>query len=565
MTFTLGINCSGWHSAACLVEDGRVRVAICEERLSRTKRDRSFPLRSIQYCCEAAGITMAEVTDVVVGWNPRFYLQQSDHTLQEAFRQRGRMSYLALNELATTVEGEITGLLHTVHRSGDDLRIHFVDHHRAHAAGAFLQSGFERAAFLVLDGFGEHSTGMSGVAAGDDLKVVTETRTPHSLGSFYSTFTQFLGFTPDIDEWKVMALAAYGDASRYLAQVRELVRVQDGTIELDLSYFEHFLFFTPDRFSPKFVEAFGPPRRAEELDQRHFDLVAAAQQVFEETVFELLRHLHEVTGEQDLVLGGGTFMNSVANGKVLDRTPFERMFLGGSPDDSGIAIGSALLGAQMGGAQVGGTTALHNDFGRPYSTEEVRSFLRSRKLPHREVDDPALEAAKLVAAGGIVGWFQGGSEFGQRALGNRSILADATGAGTRDAVNEHVKYREWFRPFGASVIEERVRELFVVPDGHEPRFMETVVGVRDAWKDRLPAVVHADGGSRVQSVSAEANPAFHRLLVELGTLTGAPVALNTSFNTNGMPLVETPEDAVACYFTSGLDALVIDRFVLTKA
>lgn len=567
MTFTLGINCSGLHSSACLVQDGRVRVAICEERLSRVKQDRSFPHRAISYCCDAVGITTADLVDVFVGWNPRFYLQRSDHTLHEAFRDRGRMGYLALNELATTIEGELAGVSQTLHRAEGDLRIHFLDHHRAHAAGAFLQSGFGRAAFMVLDGFGEHSTGLAGLAVPGELKALSESRTPHSLGSFYSTFTEFLGFPANSDEWKVMALAAYGDPARFLEDVRGLVRVRDGAVELDLGYFEHFLFFTPEYHSPKFVERFGAPRRAnEELEQRHFDLVAAVQQVFEETVFELLRQLHSATGESDLVVGGGTFMNSVANGKLLDRSPFERVFVGGSPDDSGIAIGAALWGDQIGEVPAPPVPARHNSFGRGYSTEEIREFLESRKLDHHETDSPAADAAELIASGRIVGWFQGGSEFGQRALGNRSILADPTRAELRDAVNEQVKYREWFRPFGGSVLQERADECFVVPAGQEPYFMECVVQVRADWRDRLPGITHVDGGSRIQVVPSgtDASARFRELLVELDARIGVPVVLNTSFNTNGMPLVETPADAVACYFTSGLDALVIDRFVLVK-
>lgn len=564
MTFVLGINCSGLHASACLVEDGRVRVAICEERLSRVKQDRSFPHRAIAYCCDAAGISLDDVSDVYVGWNPRFYIQRSDHVLHEAHLQRGKVSYLALNELASAVEGEITDVQQVIGRPTGDLRIHFVDHHEAHAAGAFAASGFDRAAFLVLDGFGEHTTTAAGVATRNGVQVHNGTRTPHSLGSFYSTFTEFVGFRPNSEEWKVMALAAYGDPERFLADVRSLVRVHEGAVELDLSFFEFFLPFTPHRFSPKLVSAFGPPRDpAKPIEPHHMDLVAAVQAVFEEAVVDLLEHLHRTTGEPDLVIGGGAFMNSVANGKLLDRTPFDRLFVGGTPDDTGISLGSALWGAQAGGQPLAPADH-HNFYGRTYSTDEVEAFLASRKLSFRKVDDPAAEAARLVAAGQVVAWFQGGSEFGQRALGHRCILADPTRPDSKEVVNDQVKYREPFRPFGASVLEERAGEIFALDPGHRPLFMESVVGLRGPWVDRLPGVTHVDRRVRVQVVPQDVDPLFHRLIQAVESHTGAPVVLNTSFNTNGMPMVETPSDAVACFATSGLDALVIDRFVLEK-
>jgi carbamoyltransferase len=322
--------------------------------------------------------------------------------------------------------------------------------------------------------------------------------------------------------------------------------------------------FTPHRFSPKLTARFGPPRDpAKPIEAHHMDLVAAVQAVFEESVVELLGHLHQTTQEPDLVVGGGSFMNSVVNGKLLDRTPFDRVFVGGSPDDSGVSIGSALWGARTSGHPTAPPDR-HNFYGRPYSSDEIEAFLRTRKLGHREVSDPAAEAARLIADGKVLAWFQGGSEFGQRALGHRSILADATRADSKEIVNGQVKYREPFRPFGGSVLEERASELFDLAPGLDPRFMESVVGIRSAWADRIPAITHVDQRVRVHVVAEATDPLFHRLLRHVDQATGAPAVLNTSFNTAGMPLVETPADAVACFATSGLDALVIDRFVLEK-
>lgn len=567
MSYSLGINCSGLHSSACLLRGGEVRYAVCEERLSRTKQDRAFPHRAIAYCLEAEGIDLEDVRDVFVGWNPRFYLQQSDRTGAEAFQSRGKVSYLALNELASALQADISAVVQSLVHTDGQLNIHFVDHHRAHVAGAYFLSGFEHAAFLVLDGFGEHSTGLSGSICPGQLSIVQQYRTPHSLGAFYSVFTDFLGFAPNDEEWKVMALAGAGDPSRFYDKIRALVSVDGLGFELDLSYFEHFLHFTPDYYSPKFVETFGPPRRpGDDLSQHHYDLVAAAQRVTEETILSILRTLHEASGEDEVVLGGGTFMNSVCNGKLLDETPFQRFFIGGSPDDSGVSLGSALHGAHFTTGELEGATSSlgHNYFGRSYETEDIRAYLDSRKVRYAEVQRPTSVAAELLRDGKVVAWFQGGSEFGQRALGHRSILADPTRADTRDKVNDVVKYRESFRPFGAAVLQERQSAYFEVGEQQESRYMECVVAIRQPWRKRLPGIIHIDGTSRLHTVHAMVDPDFHELLVEFERRSGVAVLLNTSFNTRGMPLVESPEDAIHCFAISGLDALVLDRFLILK-
>lgn len=567
MSYILGLNCSGFHSSACLLRDGNVRYAVAEERISRIKQDNSFPLGAVRYCCESEGIDLADVSHVFVGWNPRFYLTKSDRTLAEALRSRGKVAYLALNELGTLSREEILDLGESLGFDGRRLEIRFVDHHKAHLANGFLQSGFDRADFLVLDGFGELSTGFCGTATRDGIETFESIRTPHSLGSFYSAFTEYLGFRPNHDEWKVMALAALGDPEPRYEAVRSMIRVRGLGLELDLSFFEHFLFFTQRHFTPKFVECFGTPAGpGEKLEQRHFDLVAAAQRVAEETVFELLGKLHERTGSDKLVVGGGFFMNSVCNGKLAERSPYRTLFVGGSPDDSGVSVGSALFGAHYElRCEVPAEPARHNYFGRAYGESEIRRELERRKLRFRELDDPAWTAAELIGAKGkIVAWFQGRSEFGQRALGNRSILADPTAADMKDRVNSSVKYREWFRPFAPSVLRERQQELFAEAGRQDSYFMEKVFGFDDLWKTRVPAVTHFDGSGRLHSVDREVNPLFYRLIEELDRRLGAPVVLNTSFNTSGAPLVESPGDAIACFYDSGLDALILDRFLVEK-
>ena len=566
MGYILGVNCSGFHASACLVADGVVRHAICEERLSRVKQDKAFPVQAIRYCCDAAGIRFGDIEAAFVGWHPRHYLRQSDRSLLDALRARGKMSYLALNELATLTEAPLTDVAERLTAGGDTIDIRFVDHHVAHLDGAFYPSGFESADFLLLDGFGEMTTGRCGTVDRAGVSTLEEYPTPHSLGSFYSAFTDYLGFRADSDEWKVMALSALGDPAPYYDRVRSLLRVDGLRIELDLTYFEHFIFFKPGYFSRKLVELLGPPLgKGEEPGQRHCDIVAAVQRVAEETVFELLANLHAQTGGTRLVVGGGFFMNSVCNGKLHRATPYGDVFIGGSPDDSGIAIGSALHGANRVLGQASPVArSRHNSFGRAYTQDEIEAELTRRKLRFSVVEDPAATAADLLADGHIVGWFQGASEFGQRALGNRSILADPRRAEMKDLVNASVKYREGFRPFAPSILAEHQAKVMDVAPGVTSHFMERVFPFKEDWRARVPAVVHFDGSARPQTVEAETNPLYHALIEAFHTRTGVPLVLNTSFNVNGMPLVESPADALDCFYACGLDALLLGRCLLKK-
>jgi carbamoyltransferase len=484
----------------------------------------------------------------------------------DALRQRGKLSYLALNELAALRSGEITDVAASIEGAGSSTHLSFVDHHKGHLANAFLQSGYEQADFMVLDGFGENHTGFCGHVDRGKIEELHSFPFPHSLGSFYSAFTDFVGFKPDADEWKVMALSALGDAGEYYDAIRPMVRVNGLDFELDLSFFEHFLFFKPRHFSQKLVDLLGPPLPpGAEPGDRECAIVAAVQKVLEETLFELLVRLHEHSGNKRLVAGGGVFMNCVCNGKLAEHTPYQDMFIGGSPDDSGIAVGSALYGAHYVLRQpMGQEPARHNYFGRAYSNQDILSELQRRKLPYEPLDDPAARAADLLQQGKIVGWFQGASEFGQRALGNRSILANPTIPAMKDMVNASVKYRERFRPFAPAVKKEAQDEVMCIPAGQSAYYMERVFPFRAAWKTRVPAVVHFDGTGRLQTVDPDVNPLFHRLICCFEAISGVPLVLNTSFNTVGMPIVETPGDAISCFYECGLDALVIGGYLVEK-
>jgi carbamoyltransferase len=569
----VGINSSGNMSSACLFMDGRIKYAIAEERVSRRKQDVSFPLKAIKYCCQAAGVDIHKVTDLFVGWNPRYYIHRSNATLGDAYQNRGKVAYLAMNELATlldhdpkAIEPPITEIMQQLKTVKATWNIHFVDHHKAHLSNAYFQSGFDKADFMIADGFGEASSGFVGRVGPGKIESFGVNRTPHSLGLFYSTFTDFLGFRHNSEEWKIMALASLGNPRKYYDVIRRMLKVNGLTYEMDLSFFESYMFFTPQYYSPKMVELFGPPlQKGQELTSRHFDIVAAVQKVVEDVFFEILNNLHKKTGGKRLVLNGGVIMNSVMNGKIHERTPYKDIFIGGSPDDSGISIGSAFYGwSHVLKRKTLPARLKHNYFGKTYSGEAIEKELVRRKIGFSRVADPAKKAAELIRRKKIVAWFQGASEFGQRALGNRSILADPTYPDMKDLVNATIKYREGFRPFAPAVLKEKQRELFEMDGGQDAYFMERVFRFKKEWWRKVPSVVHYDGSGRLQTVDKDVNPLFHRLITEFHRLSGCPLVLNTSFNINGMPLVETPGDAIDCFYQSGLDALIMGDYLVEK-
>ena len=510
---------------------------------------------------------MEAVTDVFIGWNPAPYLAKPTLAFSTALQDRGQLAQLALNELAA-LSGGVAGITQSLHGfAGPETRLHYVNHHHAHLANALLPSGFDSADFFVADGFGETTTGLLGTATPEGLAELAANRTPHSLGLFYSAFTEFLGFQPNGDEWKIMALAARGDWRTYYNQLCPLLTVSGLSYEIDLSYFEFFLPFTPHYYSPKLEALLGPALvRNAPLTQREYDLVAAVQRVVEDAVFKLLANLHAQTGQRRLVLGGGVLMNSVLNGKLRQRTPYTEVFIGGTPDDTGISVGSALHGRRyvLGHPAPAAVPSRHNFFGREYPEAALEAELQRRKLRYEWLTDVPAAAAALLHQGLVLGWFQGASEFGQRALGHRSILADPTRPDMKARVNASIKHREGFRPFAPAVPEERQQEIFDLPEGETAYFMEKVFPLRPEVQAQLPAVTHDDGTGRLQTVRAADNALFHQLLLKFEPLSGFPVLLNTSFNVNGMPLVESPADALDCYFQSGLDALVLGPFLLRK-
>jgi carbamoyltransferase len=566
----LGLNVSGYISSAAVVQDGRVVAAAPEERFSRLKRDRNFPARAARWAIREAGWEPADLDAVAIGWNPSRNLTRDLGLLRESNRLRGLYYAYVPNSLAgvfgwtpeETSEQRVFGR-----------RVIYVDHHLAHAASAAFTSPFDHGAVVTIDAFGEEDSLAVGRFAGNRIEVLDRVLFPHSLGAFYSYFTEFLGFTQDSEEYKVMALGAYGDPDRgrsLLDRVRTLYRVDGGgdrlDFRMDLARFDHYLFHRSRNFGP-LAEVVGmrPRHRQDDLGPDHFALAWAMQRAFEEIVGEVLRYARRVTGESRVALAGGCFMNSLANGRLEHPgAPFQDIHIPAWPDDSGTSIGAALYAALQGTELP--REALHHSFlGPGIDGEEARQALRRRGLPFDEVADPSEEVAALCAAGEIVGAAQGPMEFGQRALGHRSIFADPRIPDVRDRVNRQVKRREWFRPYAASVLAHRVHEVFDAPEGFRSDVMEKVRPVRAAWADRISGLLHADGTVRVHTVDDRVDPWTASVIRAFEARTGVPLLLNTSFNVAGMPIVCSPDDAAGCFLECGLESLVLGPVRVRKA
>jgi carbamoyltransferase len=571
--FTLGINAAFHDSSACLVEDGRVVAASEEERFTRVKHGKrpipfstwELPYHAIDDCLRQAGIRLVDVDHVAYAFDPalrvngpldaeRFALplEPSAHPVPAQWEAAWDPLFVASivnapRHLAGGAPHHLAARFQGVRADGP-FRWHWVDHHLAHAASAFLASPFEHAAVLTLDGRGEVATTAYFHGCGNRLRRLGEVRMPHSLGILYEEVTAYLGFLHSSDEYKFMALASFGEPA-YVETFRQIVRPgADGAYTVA---------------PPRSVERFGPARqRGEPLAQRHFDLARSLQVVLEETVLHLVKWLHETTGERDLCLAGGVALNCVMNARIRDDGPFDRVWVQPAAGDAGTALGAALwVDAHERGDDERHYRMYHAYLGPSYDEAAIASFLAWSRLPFRRLDDVSGEAAALLADGRIIGWFQGRMEFGPRALGARSILASPIDPGMQARLNE-IKDREDFRPVAPVVIAEEAADWYV--GAGESPFMLFVHDVRPDRAERIPAVRHVDGTARIQTIARAQHPIYYDLLRAFACRSGVPVLVNTSFNTRGEPIVCTPRDAVECFWTSPLDALVIGPFLLEK-
>lgn len=572
----LGLTAFIHNSSAALLEDGRIVAAADEERFTREKFTGVFPREAAQFCLQRGGIDLGGVDWLAFYWNPWRGIPQRvlrmarslPHSL--AFFQRQRPGDTAIRGDFRSWRN-MTNVAAIARRSlaqpGARFRCRWVEHHLAHAASAYYCSPWEDALILSLDGTGEWTTTLAARGRGHRIEKLRETPYPHSLGVLYGALTQFLGYRIYQDEWKVMGLAALG-TPRYAEKVRRMVRVEGGRLRLDLDYFNFQYADKGVWFGPRFAELFGPPRRPEEPieGERFADVAASFQLVTEEAGLALVRDLLKTGGgSRKLCLAGGVALNAVLNGKILAETDVEELFVQPAAGDAGAALGAALYLHHL---QPGATRTppLRDVYlGPEFGEEEIVAALQTSGLFFQKEPEIEEATAALLASGRVVAWFQGRMEYGPRALGHRSILADPRRAAMKATVNSQVKFREAFRPFAPAVLAERAAEFFAMPPGGSFPFMTVVLPVRPGRREQIPAVTHYDGTGRLQTVERTVNPRLYALLEAFDRLTGVPVLLNTSFNLAGEPIVCTPADAISTFLRSGLDALVLGDYLCRKA
>ena len=574
----LGISAHYHDSAAALVEDGVPVCAVQEERLSRRKNDAAFPLAAIEWCLEEAGVAPEALDAVVFYEKPMLRFERVLTMALRGFPRSWAGFPRAMKNMLggkLWVKGTIASELGV---RGD--RILFTEHHRAHAAAAFLTAPTREAAILTADGVGEWATLSMGRGAIDDagrasLQLLREVRFPDSLGMLYSAFTAYLGFPVNEGEYQVMGLAAYGDA-RFEEPVRRMLRrTADGGFALDLSYFE-FHEGARRSFSDRLVAELGPPRDPwDPIDlatadgARYADVAASVQRVLEDVLVDLARALQRETGLEDLCFGGGVALNGCANARILRESGFKNLYVPYAPGDAGCALGAALFADRLHFQRPHREVPDHPYWGPAAEARELARIALEDGLELEQTSGDGELIARTVddlVAGRIVGWMQGRGELGPRALGNRSILAAPRDAAMRDAINRCVKYREEFRPFAPAVPIEHADRFFELPPGGARlgRFMSGVFPVRGEWRDRLAAVVHVDGTARVQTVERAMAPRFHALLEAYGSRTGVPVLLNTSFNLAGAPIVSRAVEGYSTFQRSGLDSLAVGDTLVRK-
>jgi carbamoyltransferase len=563
----LGLNAFHGDASAALLRDGQLVAALEEERLNRTKHWAGLPLLAAKACLQGA-----QPDHVAISRNPKAHL--ADKLLRVALRPHRWASLVsrAANSARIAQVGEALAAEGIVSRNGQ--QVHFVEHHRAHLASAFFASPFDEAAVISIDGFGDFSSVMWGVGKGNQIEVRGSVSFPHSLGIFYTAFTQFLGFPKYGDEYKMMGLSAYGEP-RFAEKVRRVVRTEDDQCRLNLDYFTHhnkgveMTWYGGEPtlgaiFSHKMAEKFGEPRvPRSEIEQRDKDLAASVQLVLEENYFALLNFVQRQTGMTTVCLAGGVALNCVANGMIFERTNFRDVYVQPAAHDAGTSIGAALYVQHQELKLPRQFEMRHVYYGPEYSDSEILRDLEAAGCTYHKLAENNLmgRTVEAIADGKIVGWFQGRMEFGPRALGNRSILADPRRKDMKEILNSRIKYREPFRPFCPSILAERVGEYFET-DYPSP-FMVMAYKIKPEQRERIPAVTHGDGTGRLQTVERDVNERYWKLIHKFEEATGIPLLLNTSFNENE-PIVQTPAQAVDCFLRTQMDVLSIGGFLLRK-
>jgi carbamoyltransferase len=593
--YILGISCFYHDAAAALLKDGVLVAAAEEERFSRKKHDSGYPTLAVQFCLESAGIGPEDLDYVVFYEKPMPKFERLLTTALATWPKSlvvFREAMIAWLNEKLWVKGKIRGQL-----AMPPEKVLFVEHHLSHAASAFFCSPYEDAAVMTVDGIGEWTSATLGVGkatwdgtGSNSIELFQEARFPHSLGLFYSAFTAWLGFEVNDGEYKVMGMAPYGRPN-HLDEVRKVIEFgEDASFWLNMDYFS-FHHSMEHTFSPKFEALFGEPRAREsefytretgvpdgasaasiERNQYYADVAASVQVTTEQAIVNMARYLHERTGSKRLCFAGGVAYNSVANGRLLKETPFEELYIQPAAGDAGGAVGAALYAYHVYLGKPRAFAMDHAYWGREYTASEIKAALDARGVKYEIVEDEdrlAEVAASELASGRVLGWYQGRFEWGPRALGNRSIIADPRRSEMKDVVNTKIKFREPFRPFAPSVLAGAAHDYFELKNGRDvwpkdpAKFMLAVMPVLESQQERIPAVSHM-GTGRLQTVLPETNPRYHKLISAFGQATGVPVIMNTSFNLRGEPIVTTPDNALNTFFASGLDTLVLGDFIVRK-
>ncbi|MBI3032859.1 carbamoyltransferase [Candidatus Woesearchaeota archaeon] len=569
--YILGISCYYHDASAALLKDGKVVAAAEEERFTRKKHDKSFPINALKFCLKSQNISSKDIAFIGFYEKPLLKFERLLSQHLECFP-------LSLKTFLKSMPQWITSRLRITKTIKKNLQytgdVFFVEHHLAHAASAFLVSPYEKAAIVTIDGVGEWSTATFGVGNKNEINLIKEIRFPSSLGLLYSTITAYLGFSVNNSEYKVMGLSPYGEMNKeknvYYPKLKQVIDIkEDGSFRLDMDYFK---FHFSDRMpSKKLCMLLGsnPRKGYEEVTQRHKDIAAALQLITEEVMTKILHHVHQVTKEDAIVLAGGVALNSVYNGKILKTTPFKKIWIQPNASDGGTSIGVA--------AYVYHTILKHKRtfvessayLGPSYTDEEIKQFLDNNHIKYTAFSNQEQlikTTAKLIFENKVVGWFQGSMEWGPRALGSRSILANPCNPKAKELLNEKVKHREKFRPFAPVVCEDEALTYF---DCDEPipeptDYMLMVYPVKKQWQKKIPSVTHVDGSGRLQTIRRHQNQLYYDLIKEFGKLSGIPILINTSFNIRGEPIVCTPYDGYKCMMGTGIDCLVIGKFLVKR-
>ncbi len=552
-------------SSSAIIIDGNIIAASTEERFDRKKNSTAFPEKSVKWCLQKARLKWDDIDMIVVPWNPSINIKNASRRWIQDIRWRG--------EMLTNIPANIMNMMNKDSPDEFEMRwsnniLKFLNHHECHAAFSYYQSSFNKAAIVTIDGRGEDET--ITISQGNKKKInkLISIKFPHSIGLFYSTFTDFLGFKVNSDEWKVMSLASYSSrVTKYEAKVSKLIRLNKNGVELDLSYFSYYLFDKQKyMFSEKFEKEFGKPRLPEEkISLKHKEIANAMQKVFIKACKHIFLIAKKKCKSKNLVFSGGSAMNSVLNGLIDKLKFFDNSHISYAPDDSGVAIGAALLAHNKYSKKIRKAEEItQNYFGPDFSDFEIKKILENSKVKYYKPKNLHHAVANGIADGKFVGWFNGKMEFGPRALGNRSILADPRKKINKQKLNYAVKFREGFRPFAPSVLKNFASKIFDIPKSRDVNFMERVYKIKKSWRKKIPAVTHVDGTGRLQTVTEKLNKDYYSLIYEFYKITKVPLLLNTSFNLNNEPIVMSPIDALRSFYSSGLDWLVIGPYLIKK-